>query len=53
MFADRSGPLGAGEHAGRGVTQGYPHVPDAALLSAADRIVARITAALDAVPRLS
>jgi integrase len=34
-------------HAGRGATQIYTHVPDAALLSAADRVAARIAAALD------
>jgi site-specific recombinase XerD len=34
-------------HAARGVTQRYSHVPDSALLVAADRVSARIAAALD------
>jgi integrase len=34
-------------HAARGVTQRYSHVPDAALLAAADRVSSRIVAALD------
>jgi integrase len=34
-------------HAARGVTQRYSHVPDSALLAAADRVSARIAAALD------
>jgi integrase len=34
-------------HASRGVTQRYSHVPDTALLAAADRVSARIAAALD------
>ena len=34
-------------HASRGVTQRYSHVPDSALLAAADRVSARIAAALD------
>jgi integrase len=34
-------------HAVRGVTARYAHVPDSALLSAADRVSARIAAALD------
>ena len=39
-----SGLLG---HSARGVTQRYSHVPDSALLAAADRVSARIAAALD------
>lgn len=34
-------------HAARGITQRYSHVPDSALLAAADRVSARIAAALD------
>ena len=40
-------------HASRGVTQRYTHLPDTALLAAADRVSARISAALDGIPEVT
>jgi integrase len=37
-------------HAARGVTQRYSHLPDSTLIAAADRVSARIAAALDGKP---